>query len=229
MEPPWDAEMLDLTSTKSPMTGSGLNVSKIIAIVIVQVGASASILSLYFTFQPFNASRPWWHWLLVAFAIISCMFLTFREIVNSVRFAPKIYRSTKRINAYMHRWVSSGGRVVIFSRDMSWAGDGAIRKLLSEKARRNELTVCLERTIPLTNELQKEGAQVVTYQHLGHVPRSRFTIVDFGREGARVAVGVKFGNDHVIQEFQSGFHPFFAVAEDLVKFLLASKPKDVDV
>ncbi len=118
---------------------------------------------------------------------------------------------------------------MIFSRDMSWTHDEAIRQVLMEKAGRNELIVCLEHPIRLTDELRRQGAQIVTYGALGHVPRSRFTIVDFGREGARVAVGVKVGNEHVIQEFRSGDHPFFAVAEDLVKLLLASSGKMLDV
>lgn len=118
---------------------------------------------------------------------------------------------------------------MIFSRDMSWTDEKAIRQVLMEKAGRNELTVFLEHPIPLTDELRRQGAQIVTYGALGHVPRSRFTIVDFGREGARVAVGVKVGNDHVIQEFRSGDHPFFAVAEDLVKLLLASSGKMLNV
>src|SRR5262245_396895 len=83
--------------------------------------------------------------------------------------------------------------------------------------------------IPITNDLQRQGASIVTYEDLNHVPRSRFTIVDFGREGARVAVGVRSGSDHIIQEFRSGFHPFFAVAEDLVKFLLGSSRRMLDV
>ena len=202
---------------------------KLVAIASIQIATCASILSLYFALQPLSTDRPWWHWLLIAFAIIACFLLTLREIAAHLRSAPKTYRSPRKINSYMHKWVSSGGRVVIFSRDMSWTDDEAIRQVLMKKARRNELTVCLEHTIRLTDELRRQGARIVTSGALGHVPRSRFTIVDFGREGARVAVGVKVGNDHVIQEFRSGDHPFFAVAEDLVKLLLASSGKMLDV
>ena len=63
---------------------------------------------------------------------------------------PKTYRSTAKINSYMRKWVASAGRVVIFSRDMSWAHEPATRNLLREKAQRNELTVCLEHPISLT-------------------------------------------------------------------------------
>jgi hypothetical protein len=121
----------------------------------------------------------------------------------------------------MRKWVSSGGRVVIFSRDMTWADEPATRNLLRDKARRNELTVCLEHAISLTDELKQDGATIITYGELVHVPQSRFTIVDFGREGARVAVGVRNGNVHIIQEFQSGIDPLFALADDMVKFLMA--------
>ena len=93
-----------------------------------------------------------------------------------------------------------------------------------EKATRRELTVFLEHSIPLTDELRERGATIITYQSLGHIPRARFTIVDYGREGARVAVGVHEHGRHVIQEYQNGFHPFFAVAEDLVRFLIAAEP-----
>lgn len=122
----------------------------------------------------------------------------------------------------MLRWISSGGRVVIFSRDMSWAHDEAVCSVLKDKAARNELTVCLERSIKLTDELRNCGATIITYGHLNHIPRSRFTIVDFGREGARVAVGVHQNGRHVIQEYRDGLDPFFAVAEDLVRLLIAA-------
>jgi hypothetical protein len=143
------------------------------------------------------------------------------EFLEYRRFAPKAYKSQKKINSYMCKWVSGGGRVAIFSRDMNWGRDDPIRGILRAKAERNELIICLERSIDLTEELEGLGAQILTYQDLNHIPRSRFTIVDYGREGARVAVGVHENKGHVIQEFRSGHHPFYAVAEDLIKFLAA--------
>ena len=202
---------------------------KLGAIIIVQLASLASILGLYFTLLPPGADRPFWHWVPIIFAVAVFLQLAFREVSDHLRSAPKVYRSKEKINSYMRDWVSSAGRVVIFSRDMSWAGETEVRQLLLDKAKRNELTVYLERRIPLTDELEQQGAKIVTYEELGHVPRSRFTIVDFGREGARVAVGVKVGDDHVIQQFRSGDHPFFAVAEDLVKFLLPLNHENLNV
>jgi hypothetical protein len=115
---------------------------------------------------------------------------------------------------------------VIFSRDMSWGSDEKVRRVLSKKAAQGELTICLEHAIPLTDELKQVGATIIEYGYLGQVPRSRFTIVDFERDGARVAVGVTQNRRHVIQEFRSGVDPFFAVAEDMVRFVIASEKQD---
>jgi hypothetical protein len=198
--------------------------ARLFAILVVQFASFASILGLYLTLIPLSEQRPTWHWLLLGIAISAAFGLAWYEIFEFTNLAPKRYRSQNRINSFMCRWVSSGGRVVIFSRDMSWAHEDQIRTILLAKAERRELTVFLEHSIPLTDDLREHGATIVTYQSLGHIPRARFTIVDFGREGARVAVGVNENGRHVIQEYRNGYHPFFAVAEDLVNFLTAARP-----
>jgi hypothetical protein len=111
--------------------------------------------------------------------------------------------------------------VVIFSRDMSWTTEPRIRDLLFQKARAHELTLCVQRHIPISNELRDHGARVVTYSELGYVPKSRFTIIDYERDGARVAIGQRIAGRHIIEEFDSRSHPLFSVAEDLIKLLCA--------
>ncbi len=194
---------------------------KLILPILTYIASIASILSLYFGVLPLSETRPPWHWVVIG--VVATLIVGFIgwEIYEFVKTQPKSYRSQKKINSYMCRWVSSGGRAVIFSRDMSWANEEKVKNILIEKAKRHELAICLEKSVDLTAVLAKQGAQIITYGELGHVPRSRFTIVDFDKEGARVAVGVHENGVHVIQEFRSGAHPFFAVAEDLVKFLIA--------
>ena len=87
------------------------------------------------------------------------------------------------------------------------------------------MVVCVDKEIPITKELEKAGGQIITYGALEQVPLSRFTIINYERDGAQVAVGVPSGNDHLIQEFRSGSHPYFALAADLVKFLIAADRK----
>lgn len=105
---------------------------------------------------------------------------------------------------------------------MTWV-DATVQEILTNKARRRELTICVEHHLPIAEALQKEGAEVVSYGELGVVPQSRYTIIDFEKHGARVAVGGAINNHHVIQVFRDGEHPFFAVAEDLAKILIAYK------
>lgn len=194
---------------------------KFLTVATVHAASYASILGLYFTLVPLDHQRPNWHWILLGASILATVVLILNEFLEYRRFAPKTYKSQGKIDSFMCKWVSGGGRVAIFSRDMSWARVDPIRAILRKKAEQNELIVCLEHPNELTIELEALGAEIVTYQNLNHIPRSRFTIVDYGREGARVAVGVHENSGHVIQEFRSGHHPFYAVAEDLVKFLTA--------
>ena len=117
----------------------------------------------------------------------------------------------------MHDWIEHGGRVAIWTRDMSWAQNPETRRLLAEKARRNELILCLPELNELATELAAAGAEVCAYG-AGHLesPASRFTIAFFGRDGSRVAVGRAEGDTHVIDEFSAGGHPAFHLAEDLI-------------
>ena len=128
-----------------------------------------------------------------------------------------------QVNDYMLTWVGQEGKTAIFSNDMTWAReDGRIKDVLLNKARRSELIVCLPKQIQLTEELEKAGAQVYTYEHLNVIPESRFTIVKFGRGDATVAIGrrTKDGK-HQIEEIANGEHPSFAVANDLINVIKA--------
>jgi hypothetical protein len=189
----------------------------------IQLSSYASILGLYFTLVPVGAPKSTLHWIVLIAGIALAIAVILRDLKNHLRSGPKVFADRARINEYMLQWIKSDGRTVIFSRDLSWATERPVVEELRKKATKRELIVCIEHSIELTDELATLGAKIVTYQHLGHVPRSRFTIVGFGREGARVAVGVPQEGRHVIQEFESGKHPYFAVAEDLVKFLGAAR------
>ena len=86
---------------------------------------------------------------------------------------------------------------------MSWASNERMKELLVRKAQRNELIICLPKDIEISNYLKGQGAEVIAYGTVD-APETRFTIVNFGRAGSRVAVGGPSGNLHIIQEFSSG-------------------------
>lgn len=141
------------------------------------------------------------------------------DFIQYMRHRPKRYKTARQINDYMYRWISTGGRVVIFTRDMSWANEPRIKDLLLNKARSEELTICLPDPIPLSQELEAAGASIATYAGVGHVPLSRFTIINADRMDAHVAIGRRIKNRHVIEEYSAGSHPVFAVAKDLVEIV----------
>lgn len=197
-----------------------------IMLIVAQAAQYTGFLGFYFTLVPTDSSRPQWHWFVILVGFIIFLCLAAVEVKDYRSKAPKIFRSNRKINDFMHQWISSSGRVAIFSRDMSWAHEERFKELLKRKAENNELTICVECDINLTNELKQAGARVVTYGAYGLVPRSRFTIVDFERDGASVAVGVKQQGYHVIQTYSSGHHPFFAVSEDMVKLIARLSEND---
>ena len=64
-----------------------------------------------------------------------------------------------------------------------------MENLLKDKAARKELSICLPKHTQLTRKLKTSGADVFTYEEIGHVPSSRFTIINDGRMDAAVAIG----------------------------------------
>jgi hypothetical protein len=185
------------------------------------LGTALTVVGLIYTLRPANTSFSAWQIILSTLAVICVLVLITWDVVAYWKARPQTFDSDQnKINNYMYRWISNSGRVAIFTRDMTWAQhDDRIRKLLLSKAQRRELTICLPESIPLTDELKDEGASIFTYAGLGHVPESRFTIVNYGRADQRVAVGRDVRGQHVIEEFSAGEHPVFSVADDLVQII----------
>lgn len=121
----------------------------------------------------------------------------------------------------MFRWIKKGGRVTIFTRDMSWArNDKDIKDMLLQKAINNELTIILAKNKGFTEYLEKNGANIYTYGEFGYTPNSRFTIVRTGRIDSKVAIGKEQNGKHFIEEFSSSDGYQFPIANDLAKFLI---------
>lgn len=185
--------------------------------LVALASSFASMVGLVVTFLPASKQWPWWVVPLLALAIAGFAVLVFLEF--SSRGCRRVYSKgdTKGIRRYMHEWIKHGGRVAIWTRDLSWAQNTETRRLLSEKAQNNELVLCLPEINELASALMKDGAEVCTYgSKLLESPASRFTITFLGRDGSRVAVGRAQGDTHMIDEFNSGDHPAFHLAADLV-------------
>lgn len=122
------------------------------------------------------------------------------------------------IRNYMLHWIAYGGRVAIWTRDMSWAKDSKSRSLLLDKAKNDELIICLPVHTPFSEELEQAGAKIYVYgTELLSEPSARFTIAYYGRDGSKVAIGRARADQHIIEEFNSGSHPAFHLAHELVQ------------
>ena len=181
------------------------------------LGSIASISALLENFIQDLTTIPEWAFFLFVLAALLFILLVWFEI--SERPQRRIYSKgdTEGILLYMHDWIQDGGRVAIWTRDMSWADDERTENLLRDKAAKDELVIFSPSSSPLTQSLADAGAEVYYYgKDRLDSPSSRFTITQFGRHGSSVAVGRAGNRTHIIDEFHSGDHPAFHIAADLV-------------
>jgi hypothetical protein len=194
--------------------------------LVATVGALGSFVALLVQLkapsEPFSAGQV----ALIVIAIgllVVAMVLDVQEYFSS---RPIRYKSgpdqQRKIRDYLFRWISNGGTVAVFSNNLGWVDDDAMREMLYRKAQRSELILILPKSIPLSDDLKDRGAEVVTYPSINYVIRSRFTIVNFNRIDTAVAIGRMISRDHVIEEFNAGSHPAFFLAQDLVEILRRS-------
>ena len=185
----------------------------IISIVLACISVSAAIFPLI----QFYEDVQWW---VVISITLSAMFaIGALALVIMQSDAPtRVYKVEDKsgIRNYMFQWIQNGGRVAVWTRDMSWVDDDEMKRMLREKAESKELIICLQREIDNSAYLERYGADVATYGE-AYSPASIFTIVNFERAGSRVAVGRRMGNFHIIQEYSADEHPAFHMAYDLVR------------
>lgn len=185
--------------------------------LVAHLASFASFIGLLVAFLPSPQKWEWWVTVLVVSAVLAFVIVVVLEFSNRPRRHIFTLGDAKRIKRYMHNWIDQGGRVAIWSRDLSWADNPDTIQVLTKKAQRNELILCLPELTTLAQSLADAGAEVCAYGIANlESPASRFTITFFGRDGAQVAVGRAVSNNHIIDEFESGDHPAFYLAEDLV-------------
>ena len=188
--------------------------------LVALAGSLASLIGLLVVFLPYPRDLPWWALSLLISATLFFIVLVVLEFLSHR--GRRVYNKNdvEGIRTYMHHWIEHGGRVAIWTRDMSWAQNAEMRGLLREKAKRNELILCLPELNPLATDLVAAGAEVCAYgTQCLESPASRFTIAFFGRDGSRVAIGRADGDTHVIDEFDARNHPAFYLAEDLIELV----------
>jgi hypothetical protein len=114
----------------------------------------------------------------------------------------------------MEKWIKHGAGVAIWTRDHTWVDDEGMRQLLTQKAERGELTLCIPKATSLSEDLRAKGANVVV--HGFSESAVRFTIINLNNSTYAVALARPGPTSHVIEEYSS-HHPMAALAKDLVE------------
>lgn len=186
------------------------------------IGSFASVLGVIISLLISSQNVLWWVLVLIAVAFVFFVLMVLATIIVLKSDTPTQsypFDDKARIREYLFAWIKSGGRVAIWTRDMSWVDDEEMVQMLRRKAQAHEVILCLPKEIDKSDDLKQHGAEVFAYGTL-EAPESRFTIVNYGQAGSRVAMGRRRDNRHIIQEFSGAEeHPAFYMARDLVRLV----------
>lgn len=184
---------------------------------VSNISSFASIISFLIFYISVDSKPTTLQYILLAVFGVASVVQIIILIVNH----RKNYKNEKEINSFMLDWISNIGRIVIFTRDLSWGGDQTIKNKLCNKAMNDELIICAPQRNELMNELEARGAKIITYHELNYTPNARFTIIRYGRGDSKIAIGKTYGTGkHYISEFESGTHPEYHLAADMVNILM---------
>jgi hypothetical protein len=187
---------------------------QLLARVVSSAGAIATAAAFLATVQvPGIAKIALWALMVVAACVIVA------DGMSYLKAKPRTFPfQSPGIAEFIGEWLSSGGQSAVFSHDLSWVSPGSrILNVLEQKARAGELVLFVGRTPDVVKDLVRSGATVFDYSRLDFKPRSRFTIVDKDKAGARMAIGLAEGDKHVIRVYRADNHAIMALGEDLVR------------
>lgn len=189
----------------------------------------ASIIGSIAAYDQLKDKIPSWAYHSIIIFIILASISLMYEAMSDYRSSPKKYSpNSPDIAIALCKLIKSSGKAALFSRDLTWASDlqSDAYKTLQNKAKRGELTVLCELTNGVASSLSGDGADVHSYNGKLKDPGSRFSILDYGKPGARLIIGYNDGNNHVIQTYNSANDPaLIYLAEDMVKLAIACGKK----
>ncbi|MFI6216130.1 hypothetical protein ACIBCD_29400 [Nocardia brasiliensis] len=192
--------------------------SLLVKIVSILVALTASI-KLVFSLKPADQGLSSWNIVLLTLAIGFSVLAISVECFDYWDSRPKRYSDAGQIRDHMFDLIKDGGRVSVFTRDLSWVDDTQMMDMLRSKAEGDNLTLVMPKRISKSEELQKAGAFVIYYgSH--YTIKSRFTICNMDRVDSTVSIGRRSGKKHVIEKYeQKDGHPAYALAQDLAGVL----------
>lgn len=94
-------------------------------------------------------------------------------------------RSVDEIHNAMLSMIKNQGKICIMSRDLSWV-DEEIMDVFKKK--RNSVQIFAQHKNELTKQIEELGIKIMYYGQYGFEPKTRFTIIGYGRQFPQVAI-----------------------------------------
>lgn len=179
--------------------------------------AFASLIALVFSFHRAGTPVTGGDWIVIGVFGASAAVALVSDVVDFRIRRPKAFHDRAKAHKYWLRRLRASSRVVLLTRDLTWV-DEEMKRLLTVKCQRGELTILLPRPIQLAVELASAGATVILLPDAQAV-RSRFVVVNAGQADPRVLIGREQGGVEMVQEFGPGDYPAFPLVEDLAELL----------
>lgn len=150
------------------------------------------------------------------------------DLYGTIRNRPIVFDKKKdgyelKIKDHMLKEIKSSKHVAIFSKDLTWVDiDSNAYSILEGKAKKEELTIFIQKETDIIKKLKSAGAIINVYSkptNNGFCPKSRFTILDYGNTGQRVMIGAARDGSHLINHYQSNNFDIVQLASDFIELL----------
>ncbi len=154
--------------------------SKLIGQIASAIGVFCSIISLL-TFS----KTPIWVKIIIAVVAIFCLSaMLILGIKNNMK-NNIICDSEEKIKVEMKKMLQEQGKIVVMSRSLGWVDDEI---LVATGRKKDRLIVYAEKENDITKKLKDQGVTVRLYGRTGFIPKTRYTIIRYGRNDAQVNV-----------------------------------------
>ena len=120
--------------------------------ILGYLGSIASIISLGFYCNDSSVVI-----IISIFGILAIAYLIYDEIKQNQNNKMYLCNNDIEIKKYMFNWISTPGKVCIFSRDLSWVDDKIKILLFSKK---EDLSICAAKETELLKELRENNANI---------------------------------------------------------------------
>lgn len=159
--------------------GMGMK-SKLMGQIVSAIGVFCSIISLL----TFTETPIWVKIIIVVVAIICLLVLLVLGIKSNMK-NNIICDSEDKIKAEMKKMLQEQGKIVVMSRSLGWVDDEI---LVATGRKKDRLIVYAEKENDITKKLKDQGVIVRLYGRTGFIPKTRYTIIRYGRNDAQVNV-----------------------------------------